>query len=149
MYQEREIRKLPVKGTDGVDWKRYLIRYDNSRPADELIGATDRVSSEAGFLESPRPLHNAGFVIMHAGADMDFVLFGYWVNTNELVLNVYKSPPGRSTELSRADTNRSSIACVWDLAVVCYERDAWVKHILRPPVPDREAYLYDQVEGMI
>jgi hypothetical protein len=32
-------------------------------------------------------------------------------------------------------------ACVWDLRVMAFERDAWLECILKNPRPDVEAYL--------
>lgn len=37
------------------------------------------------------------------------------------------------------------IGCVWELPPILHERDAWVRHILAPQVPDLTAYLADSL----
>jgi hypothetical protein len=40
-------------------------------------------------------------------------------------------------------------ACVWDLAVIAYERQAWIDAVLAAPVPDVERYLEITFEGKV
>lgn len=48
---------------------------------------------------------------------------------------VYKTPTGLA-------------ACAWDLRVICFERQAWVEHVLmRAPDPDFSSYLAEQLHG--
>ena len=35
----------------------------------------------------------------------------------------------------------SPVACVWDLAVMAFEREAWIEFVLKPAEPDIDAYL--------
>ncbi|WTV74380.1 hypothetical protein OG885_08220 [Streptomyces sp. NBC_00028] len=37
------------------------------------------------------------------------------------------------------------IGCVWELPPILHERDAWVRHLLAPEVPDLDAYLADSL----
>ncbi len=39
--------------------------------------------------------------------------------------------------------DRRWIGCVWELAPLVHERDAWVRHMLAPDQPDLDAYLAD------
>ncbi len=70
---------------------------------------------------------------------------GWWANENELFFHVYAAnhtTPNQWQYLNSA----GPIACVWDMAVVAYERDAWVQHVLmNPGGPDIEAYLAAQL----
>lgn len=145
MYQPREIKKLSILPHNDINWKQYLIRYNHHEPADALIEAAGRLLTDG---DTPvDPSHKAGFLVIHAGMDMDFILIGYWVNGNELMLKVWKCAPGQTDQLMAADLNTSSMACTWDIVVINHERDAWVKHILTPAEPDVDAYVHDQLAG--
>ena len=41
--------------------------------------------------------------------------------------------------------DRPWMGCVWELAPFGHERTAWVRHVLRPDVPDLQGYLADML----
>ncbi len=41
----------------------------------------------------------------------------------------------------------SPVACVWDLAVMAFEREAWIEFVLKPAEPDIDAYLAGNYSG--
>jgi hypothetical protein len=50
--------------------------------------------------------------------------------------------PQRLTAAKRSDSS----VCAWDLRLQSFERDAWVKHVLRKPdAPDFDAYLSERL----
>lgn len=147
MYQPRKITALKTRDTGPWRWKQYYIAFDASRYDEALVAASD--ASLDGLLAGPGlpAEHRVGFSVIHAGRDMDFVVHGYWTNGNELALKVFKAPPGRADQLTGSDNNGASVACVWDLAVIGHERQAWIDHLLRPETPDVAAYLADTLNG--
>ncbi|WUF40610.1 hypothetical protein OHO28_41960 [Streptomyces europaeiscabiei] len=44
-------------------------------------------------------------------------------------------------------SDRPWIGCVWELQPIQHERDAWVRHVLAPEVPDLDAYVADSLPG--
>ena len=84
-----------------------------------------------------------GFVVIHRAADYAFVLIDWWSGQNELRQHLLSAPLDRPGEL--APHPSPAIGCVWELAVVDFERRAWLRHVLdNPNGPDLEAYLDDR-----
>lgn len=149
MYSKRKISKSNPITTADCFWKRYTICVDENAKIDELTQAAEKIIGREDFFGAFTPLYKVGFTIIHAGLDMDFVVFGFWVNGNELVLKVFKSLPGESHRLKQVDLNNSSIACVWDLYVIQHEQKSWIDYVLKPEKPDVDSYCNDQVECYI
>lgn len=58
----------------------------------------------------------------------------WWVDENKLHHRLF-------IDFERAPHDALT-ACVWDIAVMAFERDAWVEHMLRAPPPgDLDRYL--------
>ncbi|CAN5736451.1 hypothetical protein BH23DEI1_BH23DEI1_11870 [soil metagenome] len=114
---------------------------------DELVDAALGVA--AGFLPAPAvtPAHDGvGVVLVHQGSRYDFVLVGYWTFETELRYQTWMRASSDSTRLERLAAGELATD-VWDLAVLAFERDAWLEHVLRPgtsasaPEREREAEL--------
>lgn len=149
MYQQRKIASYaPVQKVDFF-WKRYTICANEHVKLDELVKGTENLINDFLFLGEAKPMYNTGFIIQHAGLDMNFVVFGYWVNTNELMTKVYKSHPSESHLLFPVDLNVSSGLCFWDLSVVYYEKEALIRYLLDKSALNIEAYRLDQLDKWV
>ena len=84
--------------------------------------------------------YGVGFVGIHQGASYDFVLVAYWAYETELRFQTWMSPSTQSYRLEQVRAGELS-ADVWDLALLAWEREAWVERVLRPADGDVEAYL--------
>jgi hypothetical protein len=141
-YRKRPIRPLGLWTIDSWRMKAYGIAYDRETPASELTEAAYRLAG-ARLQESAAGTahYGVGFVGIHQGKTGNFVFIDWWADENELHHHVYVSPAERADRLEYV-TPTGLAACVWDLRVLSFERDAWVEHILRKhPQPDVEAYL--------
>lgn len=126
------------------DWrlKAYTISPAGVEPAQELIEAAralaeDRIAESAGSGENYR----VGYVGVHAGKTGNFVFIDWWSNENEVYHHVYASSAEQPTDFQYLTPTGAS-ACVWDLQLIWFEREAWVASILsRPEAPDIDAYL--------
>jgi hypothetical protein len=49
----------------------------------------------------------------------------------------------------RTVTPTELTARVWDLSVIAHEREAWLRHVFATDAPSLDAYLEDQLDGMI
>jgi len=84
--------------------------------------------------------YGVGFAGIHCGRDSNFVFIDWWANENELHHHVFCSSLKDPLNLRPAPEGLS--ACVWDLQVIWFERNAWVEKVLaNPNGPDVEAYL--------
>lgn len=83
-----------------------------------------------------------GFLILHEGTEAVWALFDLWFDDilQQLVFKADLDQPERFEKAPFAGT----AVCVWELEVVRFERDAWVRHVLAAPdAPDFEQYLVD------
>lgn len=127
-----------------ADWrvKRYLITTP-SRPLDtELVAAADELTASA--LPSPADAderHGVGLVVVHQGDDANYVLVNWWWWDVVLRGRAWTSPIDRPAGLMPMEPDAGP--CIWELAVLDFERRAWTERVLRPEhgPPDLDAYL--------
>lgn len=147
-YRTRPVRCLAIEEFDGWRLKVYGIAYGADRPSVELVAAG--LAAGRGRLPSPAVTgdrYGVGFLGVHEGRGGNFVFVDWWAQENELHHHVWFSTQAEPTAL-RAWTPDDPIACAWDLSVVCFERQAWVRHVLaRDGGPDLDAYLADQLQA--
>jgi hypothetical protein len=128
-YSSRRIRSLGLAWPTDFRIKQYAIAYgdDPFREADFAAGL--RLAFEA----LPRPAvtekrPGVGFAIAHQGNGADYVVLGWWDNENELPLRILVRPQAPGAAWRPAQGGES--ACVWDLAVIGFERQAYVETVL-------------------
>ncbi|MFZ3467839.1 hypothetical protein ACODT3_38180 [Streptomyces sp. 4.24] len=149
-FAEKFLTVHPPIVAGGRSVKRYHVTAD---PA-----GIDPAVAEAAYALLPELLPEAdgtppaAFVIVHASADGSAYLNAYsWVWDNVLHFGgaaagqpVLGCPDRDATHFVTLD--RSWIGCVWELAPLGHERDAWIRHMLAPERPedrDLDAYLAD------
>jgi hypothetical protein len=134
------------------DWKvkAYGITYRDARPGAALI-QTAREMATAVF---PEPAvtanrYGCGFAGIHQGRGANFLFFCWWENENELLHRVFVGS-GNAADGFSEQTAQEVRACVWDIAVIAYEREAWIRHVLDNPAgPDIDAYLSDRLRTVV
>lgn len=138
-YQPRPITPLGVTTLGAWALKRYAIRYPQAS-GDAAIFAAGRplvaqwLPPQAQTPQRP----GVGFLIEHQGKTMDYLVAGWWDNENELRMAIWITDQG---VWRRA---REESFCVWDMQVMAFERDAFVRMLLQA-TPDREGYLASQL----
>ena len=141
-YASRPIRSLGLWAEAGVRLKVHGIGYHLAQPRAEVIDAArDLVQRELPQLIARQNHYGVGFVGAHDGRGAIFVFIDFWADENELHHHVYVAPKDRPAQLEYR-TPSGLIACVWDLAVIGFERQAWIDCVLaNRKGPDLEAYL--------
>ena len=141
-YEPRPVRFVEEWREAGWRLKVYGISYRRERPRAALIETARRLARA----RLPQPAagggrYGVGFVGVHDGRGANFVFVDWWADENELHHHVYNSASDELEGLRYATPTGLS-ACVWDLRVQSFERDAWVEEVLRNPRgPDIEAYM--------
>ena len=124
--------------------KLYGIAWRGESPRAQLLEGAKRIAAEELRNAAPNN-YKLGFIGAHGGRDACFVFVDYWGNENELFHRVFLSRSNDPDTLIPAKSSDSSV-CVWDLRLQFFEREAWVKHVLRKAdAPDFEAYLDDRL----
>lgn len=90
--------------------------------------------------------HQHATLILHQGEKEFFVVLSSWMDENMLQICAYKLESNAIKLISK----NGCVTCVWELAVIWHERNAWVKHILmQAPNPNFTAYLDAQLNECI
>lgn len=145
-YAPRPIRSLEHWAEAGLRLKVHGIGYRLMHPRAEVIDAArDLVQHELPQLIAGQNHYGVGFIGVHDGRGAIFVFIDFWADENELHHHVYVAPKDRPRKLEYK-TPSGLIACLWDLAVIGFERQAWIHCVLaNPSGPDLEAYLSRQL----
>jgi hypothetical protein len=131
-YTPRLVKALPPVQASGRVLKAYGMFAEPERaaslPEPEWLGqrAAAVLSEPAGEGDHP-----VGFLIMHYGAEGDYLLVSQWYDANMLKHWVRGTPLGAADSAEFAPLEQQAlIACVWELEVIRFERDAWVNTVL-------------------
>jgi hypothetical protein len=148
-YEERYLRTLPVIENAGRRLKPYHVNV-----ADREIEASI-VESAYAYLPKLLPAAEdetpaAGWVILHRGQASSYLVAYSWVwdNVVECRAAVAASaflgcPDDDPTNFITLD--RPWMGCIWETPPFGHEREAWIRHILAPEIPDVSAYLADRL----
>jgi hypothetical protein len=132
-YAARTIRFLELWEESGWRLKVYGITYRRGGPGSGLV----RVARGLARACLPRPAagegrYGVGFLGVHQGRGANLVFVDWWADANELHHHVFTAPPERPL-LFEDVTGSGLAACVWDLAVIGFERQAWINSVLIDP----------------
>ncbi|MED4585835.1 isochorismatase [Brevibacillus choshinensis] len=141
-YKQRPIRFLELWDHSGWTLKIYGITYQGEFPRSNIIERAKLLACEC----LPRPAitenrYGVGFIGVHDGRGASFIFIDWWSDENELHHQVYVAPHDNPEEFTYV-TPTGLIACVWDLRVLCFEREAWIQTVLaNPNGPNVQEYL--------
>ena len=92
-----------------------------------------------------------GFVEVHHCTSVVFLIVFTWNNDNELWQSVFVKDLDTDGPFGRVTTGTAGhrpMLCVWELAPVWHEREAWNRYLASPrDEPARSAYVDDRFEG--
>jgi hypothetical protein len=141
-YEPRPIRFLEIWEIENWRLKLYGISHGRALPRVELIAAARQIAvRQLRSIPNSLPHYRLGFLGVHEGRGSNFVFLDFWANENELHHHVSVSPTESPADFTCVTPTGLS-ACVWDLRLQSFERDAWVTHVLQcPESPDFDGYL--------
>ena len=158
-YRPRPVRFLRLARVGGWRVKTYGVSAHAEWPDPALVDAAlalaDRhlprpAVAPASALASEVPVsterYGVAIVIAHEGLDGAFALVSWWTGENMLAHHAFVAPGPPYAFRPLAPTG--IVACVWELAVLAFERGAWVETVLANPAgPDLDAYLARRLEA--
>ena len=143
-YEPRAFRFIELLSFEDWRMKFYGIAWRREWPRPELLEAAKRVATDALRQAAPNN-YKVGFVGAHDGRSACFAFVDFWSNENELHHYPYFASLGAPQDLRPAQHSDSSV-CVWDLRLQSFEREAWIKHVLRrASAPDFDGYLGERL----
>lgn len=146
-YQPRPVTFLDLWEHRGWRMKLYGIAYGRSRPEASLVQRAGELAAE--ILPEASEEYGVGFIGAHQGKAGNFIFVDWWADENELHHHVFISKDGAPEDFVDA-TATGPTACVWDLAVIHYERNAWIETVMKRAGEEAfDAYLERRLEGTI
>lgn len=153
-YSPRLVKALPPVDVCGRALKVYGMFSEPERSA--ALPAPDWLQQQAASVLREPPQqgdHPVGFLILHYAMDGDYLLVSQWYDANMLKHWVRGSAvdAGGSTTLTPL-AQRDLVACVWEIEVIKFERDAWVNTVLARGRLDQaslDAYLATTFSGWV
>ena len=140
-YQPRPVRFIRLEPRGDWRLKVYGIATPGRTPRPELVTAA--MDMAPAVLPAPAAgdeRYGVGIVLVHDSATYCFALYYWWQSANELHQRVYAAP--REDPRALAKLVDPAAGCVWELAVVDFERRAWLEDVLtNPRGPDVDRYL--------
>ena len=140
-HQPRPVRFIRLEQRGDWRLKVYGIATPGRVPRPALVDAAVEIAGRV----LPRPAvdderHGVGIVVAHDSATYCFAIVYWWQSANELHQRVYAAP--REDPRAMTKLGDPGAGCVWELAVVDFERRAWLEDVLKNPAgPDVDLYL--------
>lgn len=124
----------PKQATPGepIELPGALLKWYDLHSADRSIPAEISALARAYLTRTPLELRGLGFAVLHrCGNDFYFLLVSTWRGSNELWETVlYKDGPGMADfALFPREGEHKPTFCVWELAPVWREAQAWVRFL--------------------
>lgn len=146
VYQTRPIRFIEIYACAGWRVKIYSISVKaETVAAEQLFEAKKQLpiwleNSKITALQN----YQIATLIIHEGNEGCFAVMSWWVDENMLQLFAYLRWYGQPQFHLLSD--KGIVSCVWEMAILCFERNAWVEHVLkRGKNPDFDNYLQQQL----
>jgi hypothetical protein len=151
-YQQRPIRFLEVWAPDGWKIKLYGMSVGPEVPASGIVpGAfVARAKEVADPILRAQPNgshHGTGFMLLHQGRLGNWILLDWWTDEILLQHRYFGSQAGRPLDFS--PWTAGHIACVWEMAILAFERDAWITSQSSGQTDPIGAYLATTLDGNV
>lgn len=127
-YQERAVSFLGTQAIGQAQLKMYYLTSEKQAETPVPEPELQRQWLVQGLDEANFPgEHHIGFAIIHAADDGDYLLISTWCDANMLRHRVFTID--NENRLQSLESTKI-IACVWELAVMFYERNFWIEQVM-------------------
>lgn len=150
-YQARTIQNREIVMVENWKVKVCTITSGTNFRSDNILDkAKQNLSQWLNLSQSLQlPTYNMAFLIVHEGTDGVWSIINWWIGGEMLQNRTYFTSFDNQDQFELCP-NEGGMVCVWELAVIAHERQAWISHILKKATsPDFVAYLNDTIEGNI
>jgi hypothetical protein len=128
-YVARDMRPEPPIEVGRWRFKLYGIE---ERPARGFSAAM--LSAIRNLIERNLPRleqshhHDTGFVLLHRDHEDVWLLVNWWTHSSIISELLFHADLAAETDFR--EVSERSVACVWEMVPMMFERDAWVGHAL-------------------
>ena len=140
IYQPRVISDQGVWDIDAQQFKIYGLLADGQALSADMLSEARRFLEHEVLdrVASMGESNGLGFVIVHPGELGLTISANWWVQGSVLCQHNYRKLYGAAQPMDTI--TRPVVACVWELALINAEQQAWRDTMMRP-MPVRAAYL--------
>jgi hypothetical protein len=148
-YRPRPIRFLEIHQHDDWRIKIYSISACSERVHPQTIQYA-KLQLPTWMMQSqhyPLDTYQVATLILHEGKEGCFAIINWWIDENMLQQFVYLASYNNPSHFE-IYSDKGIITCVWEMAVLWFERNAWVEHVLKKaPDPDFDSYLQQHLNA--
>ncbi|MFT3908292.1 MAG: hypothetical protein QM737_02615 [Ferruginibacter sp.] len=133
-YKTRPVRFIDILKHDGWQIKLYSISIKNDIVDLQTIEYA-KLQLTTWLRNSslyPLPNYKVATLILHEGKEGCFAIINWWIDENMLQQFVYLATNDQPTQFNLY-SDKGIITCVWEMAVLWFERNAWVETVLMHP----------------
>lgn len=147
IYKKRAIKFLEQTDLDGWRIKVYGITADSQNlPVNLIMEGKNVVLANLPQPAVTEHRYGVGFLIIHHGAMANWFLLNWWENEDIIHHQVFSSPTTDPSKITPV-ADKSIMACVYELEVYSFEREAWIDTVLsNAKAPDFEEYLQARLD---
>ena len=150
-YKPRMVKFENIVEVNNWKVKVYSITNKKQFSAGDIL--ENAISETPKWLENAKilkvPNYSIATLIVHEGIDGVWTLINWWIGGEIMQNFTYHTSLEKPNEFKPLPCD-GSMACVWEMSVICHERKAWIKHILKnADTPNFDEYLADVIEGLI
>lgn len=133
-------------------WRTKVYTLTKGKAFDSAEALAESLSQLGNWLlrsdDYDYDVYKIACLIVHEGDEGVFSILNWWTGEHMLQNFVYYSAnDDPQFELMSED---GLTCCVWEMAVIWHERNAWIRHVLRNgDQPRFEDYLGDVLEGAV
>ena len=150
-YTQRPVRFLEVIQQDDWQIKIYLMSTKDTSVDEQTIQLA-KSQLPTWLLNAnnyPLETYNIATLILHQGKEGCFAIINWWIDENMMQNHVYLATNEHPTEFV-IYSDKGIITCVWEMAILWYERNMWIKYVLkRPKKPDFKMYLNKHLNSFV
>ena len=142
-YVPREVRPEPPIRIGDWQFKLYGMEEQPARgfSAGMLAAVRNVIAANLPRLEATSH-HQVGFVLLHRDHEDVWLLVNWWTHSSIISELLFHADLDRETEFR--EVAERSVACIWEMVPMMFERDAWVRCVL-PLEGSIDAYLRQQM----
>ena len=133
-YRTRPVKFIEVLSCGEWQVKIYSISLNNPVVNEQSLNAAKQMLPV--WLEKHNiyelDTYQVATLILHEGKEGCFVIINWWIDENMLQQFVYLetyTAPG----IYNLYSDNGIFTCVWEMAVLWFERNAWVEKVLKQP----------------
>lgn len=141
-YTKRAVRFIELYNCGLWQVKIYTLNFPDQKSSEVVMPEAKKKLPEwlGQSGNYSLPTYCVSTLILHKCKEGCFAIVNWWIDENMLQLYVYLATNERPDHFELY-SDKGIVTCVWEMAVLWHERNAWAEHVLVKSKPDLKKYL--------